>query len=950
MTHFFRISLLLICIGLNAQIKTAGQPVIKNFTKSQYNGGTQSWKIAQSSNGSIYMANNAGLLEFDGSYWHTYPLPSNNGMRALRISNDTIYIGGYNEFGYFKSGANGLLTYTSLSALLPKEEKLLIDNIWKIHSYKGRIIFQSFDRNYVYYKKILKTEDAPGKFQFSFSIGNKLIIQDIETGLFEYTLNGLIPLPNTSKLKSTEIWSALYLDKKSLLLATLDKGLLLYNGNDITEFKSEANDFLKKNSCLGAEFIDKDYIVFNSVLNGVIITDRRGKIIQHINQENGLQNNTVLSSYVDRDKNLWLGLDNGISLIVENTPLTFLGSNYNLSTVYASVIYNKILYVATNQGLFMHKWDDSFFYDPFKLVSGTTGQAWNIEIVNGILLCSHNRGLMKIEGSAATEIIDADGYWGVKPIPDKPGKYIGANYSGFSVLSNAGKTLRLDTKLQGIAKSINTFDVDGTIVWLRKDNILYKCSLSSNLSEFKSIKAIEHLYPKDAGITSLQRINGQLTFQSENRFFTYDLNKQSFGEITSLSSLFSKIPPIRMATQDRFGNIWFSYKESFGLLKKNNTGYEPILSPFSSIRGLLVTDYISVNANTANDILIGLTNGLAHYDSQLNTRHSRPSAIIRSFVTVKDSTAISRLKAGALEPDIPFRNNNVRFTFSSPQFDNLENIEFSYRLNGFEEDWSRWTSATNKEYTNLHEGDYTMELRTRNTFGEISPTCTFSFSVSPPWYRHWLAYVLYLCMLAAAAYFTNHRIQLHIRRNKYFETVEQRRIYLEKEAKIRQDQLELEKQIEQLKNEKLRMRIISKDKELVNNSLQVVKKNKILNGIIHKMKEIDSERLDETARFQLGKVNKSILKEVNADKSWKDLEKHIRNVHFEFLKRLKEKHPAITPRELDLSTYLLMNMSTKEIAEIMNISSGGVELARYRLRKKLELAKNENLTGFLMSI
>ena len=58
----------------------------------------------------------------------------------------------------------------------------------------------------------------------------------------------------------------------------------------------------------------------------------------------------------------------------------------------------------------------------------------------------------------------------------------------------------------------------------------------------------------------------------------------------------------------------------------------------------------------------------------------------------------------------------------------------------------------------------------------------------------------------------------------------------------------------------------------------------------------------------------------------------------------------MSPRELDLSTYLLMNMSTKEIAEIMNISSGGVELARYRLRKKLNLTKKENLTGFLMSI
>jgi len=130
----------------------------------------------------------------------------------------------------------------------------------------------------------------------------------------------------------------------------------------------------------------------------------------------------------------------------------------------------------------------------------------------------------------------------------------------------------------------------------------------------------------------------------------------------------------------------------------------------------------------------------------------------------------------------------------------------------------------------------------------------------------------------------------------------------------------------------------------------VVKKNKVLNGILQKVKEIDVKDLDEPTKFQVTKLNKSIVKEVNNDKSWKNLEKHIKNVHFDFLKRLKEKYPMISPRELDLSTYLLMNMSTKEIAEIMNISIGGVELARYRLRKKLGLNKKENLIGFLMSI
>ena len=113
---------------------------------------------------------------------------------------------------------------------------------------------------------------------------------------------------------------------------------------------------------------------------------------------------------------------------------------------------------------------------------------------------------------------------------------------------------------------------------------------------------------------------------------------------------------------------------------------------------------------------------------------------------------------------------------------------------------------------------------------------------------------------------------------------------------------------------------------------------------------MEIESVNENTKAQFNALKKNIAKEIKADNSWKDLEKHIKNVHFEFLKRLKDKHQDITPRELDLATYLLINMTTKEISEVMNISNKGVELARYRLRKKIGLKRKENLTGYLMSV
>ncbi|MEO8517028.1 MAG: triple tyrosine motif-containing protein, partial [Flavobacterium sp.] len=329
---------------------------------------------------------------------------------------------------------------------------------------------------------------------------------------------------------------------------------------------------------------------------------------------------------------------------------------------------------------------------------------------------------------------------------------------------------------------------------------------------------------------------------------------------------------------------------------------------------------------------------------------TKPRAFIRSFSFMKDTLQFGNGKNKMEKINIDYKTNYEKFVFSSPTYENVENIKFSYQLAGYDDKWSNWSQSSIKEYTNLREGDYTMKVKAKNSYGIQSNEALIPFTVSPPWYRHFIAYVFYLVLIIVFVYIVRKRIQAKIRKNKYFEKIEQRRIYLEKESKIRQEQLELEKEIEKLQNEKLKTQLLVKDKELVTNTLQVVKKNKILNGIIHKLKDISIESFDDSTKFQFTKLNKSIVKEVNTDHSWKDLEKHIKNVHFDFLKRLKEKHPTISPRELDLSTYLLMNMSTKEIAEVMNISSGGVELARYRLRKKLNLNKKENLIGFLMSI
>jgi ligand-binding sensor domain-containing protein/DNA-binding CsgD family transcriptional regulator len=944
---------LLFITPLLGQIKNIGLPEIKNYKRTDYKGGTQNWNIDQDKNGNLYFANNNGLFQFDGSTWHKYALPNGTSIRCLKIDKyGRIFVGSYSEFGYFKPNPKGELEYFSLSKFTNLPKIKIIDFVWKIHIHNDEVIFQSFERVYILKNNKLSQLKAPTRFQFSFLVKNRLYLQDIKSGILEYKNGKLYPLKGTTLLNGVEVWGMFSMPQNQLLIATLSKGLYLYSNGKMTPWETEANTFIKKNNSLGGVAVNNKFIVLNSVLDGIIICDTNGKIIQHINHKKGLQNNTVLTSFIDNKNNIWLGLDNGIAFINENSPFTYFGFSYNISTVYASVIYEGNLYVATNQGVFYHPWNTNFKEETFELVEGTTGQAWNVQEIDNQLICGNNNGALLIKGGKTIRTLDKKGYFGFKKIPNHPNLIIGSNYNGFALFEKTSNGLQYKNQIAGFDKSSSSFELDNTNLWLKKDELIYKMVLSEDFKSFKSIKTYQNLSNSTKKISSIQSINKTVYFQSNNLFYKYSQEENLFFKDTKMSRLFKNIPKTNSITEDTSGNIWYVFNESIGvLMKMPNGNYKNTVEPFSNLTGNLVSNYTSINTLNANNIFIGLTDGLAHYDSKLQPNFvKKPIAYIRSFASPSDTLLLGNNQDITKKQTIPYKSNRVKFTFSSPSYENLENIEYSYQLEGFDDKWSNWSSIAIKEYTNLREGDYKMKVKVRNSYRIESNETIFSFKISPPWYRHFLAYLLYLLLIVAIIHFIRNRIKLKIRKNKYYETIEQRKLYLEKEAKIKQEQYDLEKEIEKLKNDKLQIKILAKDKELVNNSLQVVKKNKILNGIIHKLKDINAESFDESTKFQFNKLNKSIVKEVNADKSWKDLEKHIKNVHFDFLKRLKEKHPSISPRELDLSTYLLMNMSTKEIAEIMNISNGGVELARYRLRKKLCLNKKENLIGFLMSI
>jgi DNA-binding CsgD family transcriptional regulator len=132
--------------------------------------------------------------------------------------------------------------------------------------------------------------------------------------------------------------------------------------------------------------------------------------------------------------------------------------------------------------------------------------------------------------------------------------------------------------------------------------------------------------------------------------------------------------------------------------------------------------------------------------------------------------------------------------------------------------------------------------------------------------------------------------------------------------------------------------------------MHLVKKGELLSKLKTELTHLMKRLQNEEASGEVRKMIKSLSEDEQIDGEWENFSKHFDKVHSDFVSQLKKIHPQLTGNELKLCTYLRMNLSTKEIAQLSNISVRGVEISRYRLRKKMGLHSEDNLFDYLMKL
>lgn len=958
MRHFLRkIFMFLVWLAPfcgSAQVKATGSPIVINYSRSEYHAGTQNWGISQDRHGFMYFANNDGILRFDGVNWDLIEVSHASPVRSVFAdSRNQIYAGLYNDFGVLRHNHSGGPYFESLRHLLP-DSLIEFDDIWKIHEISRGIVFQSYDYLFLLRDNHIEVIKPVIRFQFSFSVNGRLFLHEPGVGLYEYIQGNISKVPWADDLRDTNIWTILEMKDNHLLIGTRENGIYRFENGSLGKWETPVSALVEQYRLFSATEMPGNYYAFGTILNGLVISDMDGNILQHINRSRGLQNNTVLSTYCDRDNNLWLGLDNGIDYVEVNSPLSFISENEGLGTGYCCRVFGGQLYLGTNQGLFVKSFS-SFSTDDesFELIENTAGQVWSLEVFDDQLICGHNSGTFLIQNRKAVKICDEEGAWKYIRLKNNPDLLIGGHYTGLVLLRKNRDNWEFYKKIKGFNESSRfIFQENDHEYWISHGGKgIFRIQLDEDIDSVIHYR----LYDENNGLPARERnilfpFKGNFYVSAIDGIYTYHNSVDSFIIHHELNRLFSFDGQLLTLESDGQENIWFIAENESGVFRQNeDMNYTKITAPFKQLRGRYVNGFEFIYPWSNDHVFFGLGNGFAHYSSK----------IVKSY-TDKYHTYITRVELPYLDSAIycspghfgnalkvPFRKNEFRFHFAAPFYKSLETLQFSFMLENYSDEWSAWSSDRYRDFNNLPEGDYRFMVKAKNLYDIESETASFSFTITPPWHRSRTAYYAYLILFALLTYFLVRTILYRIERSKRREKLKHEAELRKQEEEFTHQALVAEKEIIRLRNEKLQSEMLHRDKELVNQTKNLIDKNKSLMQIKEEIQHLLKSTNDGQVKGRLSALNRKLIREIDNKQQNKIFETYFDEVHEDFFRNLKQAFPDLSPREMRICAFIRMNLSSKEIAALLNITDRGVEISRYRLRQKLHLSRETHLSTFL---
>ncbi len=890
-------------------------PFVENYSKSNYQGDNQIWNVVQGKDNAMYFANNHYLLRYDGVIWEKYTLPNKTIIRSIMIEGDKIYSGSYKEFGYWYR-KEGKMHYVSITKKLRLFAEKDNEEIWKIFRYNGSLYFQSFNDVFIYDGKHIKKIKFPFLISYCFVVDKELFVASVDKGLFRMDGSRIANPKGWNILKNTVV-HAIEKHKGKTYIFTQKKGIFIIEKSGLIPWNNPLNETLKVNGINVARFIKNNKLVIGTGNKGVYIYDFNSATYKNIDRNNVLMNNSVLCIGFDKENDLWLGLDNGIAHVEVNSPISIFYDNSGiLGSVYSVATTNKGYLIASNHGVF------EFDSGKFKMMPNTQGQAWNITKIENKYIIGHNDGTFCYENGSLVKTNNISGGWNLSKSSIN-NTCFQSTYSGILAYDDISK-LSDYKKIKDISKPIKYVAQNKKNEIFAADNYrgLYRVVYSDDYQTEKVENITQQSKIQNDFGVKIFEFRNEILFLIDNSWFTYNSITNKLEENELFNTNFKNITDVVAIDENHFmvlqeGILYHIYAV------ENKFVWNIIQEKY--YKGKLINDNLRI-FKTQNHYLLNLDDGFISlqlkYENKQNT-HVKIEAFNNGILLPDDSK---------IKYNTELRINVISGIYGASK----PNLFYKINKSNDFVPISDGLIVLN----NLSSGNHTIVVY-KHDGANYDKVCNFDFKVAQPWYFSVWMILLYLLLVGAVLFFYYKWNKFRYMQKLELQAEEERhqRKILEMELKA-----ENELNIQEYEKHILELELQTKSSEVAGKSLSIAKQSEMIENI---QSILDSEKDFNKLKSEIKKAIK--INEVNKHE-WEIFETNLNQIHNEFIINLSKKFPNLTPKDIKLCVYLKMNLSSKEIAPLMNISFRGVELHRYRLRKKLNLSQEDNLSKFLLSL
>ncbi len=744
---------------LSAHSQESGNPFIQNYTPAEYEAYFQNWDTVQDSSGIMYFGNTEGILTYNGDQWDMIHTTNKTIVRNLiKGPSGKIFAGGKNEIGYIKPDSTGERTFVNISDSLREANDLSFGDVWEASLFRDKLFFFCKKKVLQWDGEQLRTLETPGPVEQHCIRNDTLYGYVLGQGIYRISEKGRFErLDSIPSIATKEVYGFLPWKGDSLLISTRTNGHFLYKNGTLSPFETEDDEMLRKSVIYDIMRLSEDRISIATRRNGVIILRKDGSIEAIYNKESGLQNENCWGQTLDDQNNLWVTLNKGIAKIDQDRPFSIHNERNGLKgNSYELCKWNKRLYVATSQGLFVM--DSGQRSIRFEHIPAFKAQTWALLPLEENLLVGTSNGLFLWDGRRANRLNNEVNY-SLRRSTHFPDKFYAGLEKGLFVYTrkngkwNGKRAGNIDAQIRSIVETPDTS------VWLGTYNsgVIRLIGRKGKILPARSIH-----YGKKKGLhgeVDVFPYKERLVFSTDSGLYRHkgsieeQLGALEFMPDTSFGDRFCNGKRvIYRFKEDSKGRIWVYAPHrqkdlpALGYLSRKNGEMEWCFEPFLALPGQDVFAFYEGDKG----IWFGGVEYLAHYkpSSSIPEMETDFRTIIGEVRAGRDSV-IKRKPIGNTTADpirMPFSENNIGFRFAATSYVQEEENEFRYKLEGFDRQWSDWTTKTEKHYTNISEGEHTFRVQSRNIYLKRGKQARYTFTVQPPWYRTGLAYAGYFIL------------------------------------------------------------------------------------------------------------------------------------------------------------------------------------------------------------